>query len=439
MSTEIPILPEAGASIGSDGRPHHHKGFSFLAVLEKCAAAERTIDPPKSLASAGERGIELHGILEDLVMQWVDNIEKNIPGSLEEAYAAQAHKGLYLKREIADLKSLKRVITEINPFFVPEPGMLVGTEERIDLHDVDGKMISFGWYDLFLKLGPVILIIDHKFVRKEVAGSETNRQGHAFAVSAWQAYPDAEDIIVLFTMPECGSSIHRFSRTTDELRLTQELSKIIDDSERPDKVLNAGDHCLYCRHKTRCPAAIGALKTMVTGINPIAVPESFAPINIKTPEDAALLRYWVSIVEPLIDEIKKVTTQWAMDRQTISCNVGGQHIEFKPASRRHPRKIGDTLAVWNHVKDWMPIEAFLQGAKLSIGDFETAASALLTARVLDEGKTPNAIEIAESVTKDLTAAGLVTQEEGASWFLKRVKASAKGGKKTLPEVAEGAE
>lgn len=433
----LAVLPPDSV-IGSDGRPHHKYGFSFATVLEKCPAARRSKSSAKNIKDAGERGVELHGVLEQLVLDWVDAVAKKPqPPTILELFETQYAAGKFKGRLVADLISLKRVAAEISPFLSPEPGMLVGTEERIDLHGPDGEIISFGWYDLFVKLGQTALIIDHKFVRKEVDEAEKNRQGHCFAVSTWQTY-EVEDVVVLFTMPECGSSIHRFSRTTDFQRLEQELWEIFAKTDRPYKTLQAGDHCVYCEFRGTCEAAIGTVKTLTTGINPLAVPADFTPHLIKTAEDMAVLRYWADTCLPIIEEIKAQSLKWAQAGQGISATVNGQLVEYAVQSRGMPRKVGEPIEIWKFVNEWMPVEALLSACKIGIVDLETVVVALISDRLIAEGKTPSPSAIAEKFSESLMAAGLLTREEGRTFFLKRVKASAKSKKKKtggLQEVA----
>lgn len=441
--TALEVMPP-DSKMGSDGRPHHEVGFSFVAVNEKCAAARRSESAATSIASAGDRGTELHKILQYLVEDWADLIENGKPRALDDIPwrnkpwgQAPLEKGA-LKPLIlpsADMASVKKIIEEIKPFFSPEKGMLLGTEERIDLRDGEGKVVSYGYYDLFLKLGRTILIIDHKFVRKEVEAAERNRQGHCLAVAAMQQYQDCDDVVILFTMPDCGSSLYRFNRTTDELRLFNELMMIFMRREHPLKVLQAGDHCVYCRFRMKCEAAIGTLKTMVTGINPLAIPPSFAPNLIQTGEDMATLRYWADTVSPIIDAIKEESTKWAQAKQGISTTINGQYVEYKVMSRGLPRKLSSPLEVWEIVKPWLPLEAMLSACKLGITDLEKVCVALLSDRLLGEGKTPNASKLAADLTAMLQEKGVLAKEDGRTFFLKRVKASAK--KSAPAELPEG--
>lgn len=431
---ETSTIP-ANCHMGSDGRPHHEFGFSFVATVEKCPGARRSHKSAANLIQAGERGVELHFVTEELAKAWSEAVAAGKPLQLVEIFE-QAVMARKFKLTLADTESVRRTVTELNPFFQPEPGMLFGTEEMIELRDSKGEVISLGYYDIFLKLGKTVLIVDNKFVRKEVEGAEKNRQGHSLAVAVWQQYLDVEDVVVLFCMPDLESSMHRFNRTEDELRLTQELENIILLAEQPFKTLQAGDHCVYCKFRNSCPAAIGAVQTMVTGINPLAVPSSWTPQLIKTAEDMAILRYWGDTLLPIIEAIKEESVKWAENNQPVSAMVNGQLIEYRVQSRALPRQLGETIKIWEEVQQWMPVEAILSAAKLSVTNLENVVVALISDRLIAEGKKPNPKQIAEDFIKMLQDKGLLTHEEGRTFFLKRVKASVRKKKGELPEIAE---
>jgi len=425
------------SQMGSDGRPHHECGFSFIATVEKCPAARRPKHTASSLVSSAERGTALHAILEKVVQKWAEVVEYG-PELIGAQSTDLADLVVLFTKGLppSDIEALQRVIAEIKPFFCAEPGMLFGTEERIDLRSSDGEVMSFGYYDIFLKLGKTAMIVDHKFVRKEVEAAEENRQGHALAVAVWQTYKDVEDVVVLFTMPECGSTMYRFSRTVDEARLTRELEEIFKRREQPFKTLQTGDHCVYCDFRNTCEASLRGLKTMVTGISPLAVPESFAPNLIRSAEDMALLRYWADTVQPVIDAIKEESMKWAQEKQGVSTIVNGQRIEYKVQSRSLPRKLASPIEIWNVIQEWMPAEAFISACKVGVNDLETVVVELLSSRLIDEGKTPNADAIASTFSNMLQEKGLLTKEEGRTFFLKRVKASAKKLKNVIASVSE---
>lgn len=431
-----PTLP-ANCHMGSDGRPHHEFGFSFVATVEKCAGARRSHVSAPNLIQAGERGVELHFVTEELAKLWAERTGTGTSLSLLEIFEQCVREGKF-KLSISDTETTRRTVTELSPFFHAEPGMLFGTEEMIELRDSHGEVISLGYYDIFLKLGKTVLIVDNKFVRKEVEAAEKNRQGHCLAVAVWQAYPDVEDVVVLFCMPDLESSMHRFNRTEDEQRLTQELEGIMLAADQPFKTLQVGDHCVYCKFRGTCKAAIGAVETMVTGINPLAIPASgWAPHLIKSAEDMTILRYWGDTLLPIIEAIKEESVKWAQNGQSISAVVNGQLIEYKMQSRALPRQLSSAVEIYEEVKDWMPPEAMLSACKPSVTGLESVVVALISDRLIAEGKTPNAKTIAEDFTKRLQEKGLLTREEGRTFFLKRVKASARKKKGELPELNEG--
>jgi len=411
MSTEA-IIP-----VGSDNREHHPRGFSFLGALDACPGACRTTSAPKNLADAGDRGTELHAVMEQSVKQWMTEFEAGGTRLFEEV-VEQHLVGLPL----SDQKSIRRIVEEIKNFFVVTESLTIGVEERIDLLDPEtGFVLSFGYYDVLLILGPNCLIIDYKFVRREIDEAQKNRQGHALAVAVWQAYPDVQDITVLFTLPDCTSTSYTFRRIVDQARLEAELVEILDRSDQPYKVLHAGEQCNYCKHRGRCPAALQSLQTMATEIMPMMVPQSFDVTRIQTGEQMALVRYWAAAMEPIIDAIKEEALKRALRGQRLAIRMGVDEIEYKVFTRQAPRKLASAIDIYKAIKHWMSAEAFICACDTGVTSLTKVAVQVIADRLLAEGKKPNMAQIERDLDAWLKKKELISQEEGSFPFLKRIK------------------
>lgn len=406
--------------MGSDGRTHHEYGYSFMGALEQCPGARRRRTSAKALAKAGERGTELHEIMETAVNQWIHNIELGSPIEFMRVLEAVA---VNLKAD--DLASVLKIGREIEPNFVlGGEAPLVGTEEKIELKDKDGNVISSGYYDIFLKRGNHVLVIDHKFVRKEVADAEVNRQGHCLAIAVMQEYPDVEFVTVMFTMAELGTTSHTFNRTEDYEPIHEELCNIVRQAELPYKVLHAGEHCQLCRFAGKdCAASVMALQTMVTAVQPMAVPVAFNPAAVSTLEQMALLRFWVAAIEPICEQIKSAATDMAVKiGQELKVTLPtGEEVKYRLTSRKGARKIKSALEVWSFVKPWMPFDLFASACEVKHGAIVAAAVQFGVDACLKEEKKPNAAEITRAFEKLLVDNELVEQSEGLIHQLRRVK------------------
>lgn len=403
--------------LGTDGREHHPYGFSFLGVLDACSGARRTIEAPKNLVDAGERGTELHEVMKKAVLQWVTEVEKGGSRTIDEV-VAECSRGL----EPDEIRSLARIAEEVKPYFVADENLVIGVEEKINLNNPEtGTLVSFGYYDVLLVRGPNALIIDYKFVRREITEAKKNRQGHALALAVWADFPDVTDITVLFTLPDCTSTVHQFRRMVDQPRLEQEVLEIIERAERPWKVLHAGEHCNYCRHRGDCPAAIKAMQDLMTVVAPMIVPATFDPTKVKSDDQLALLRYWASTLEPIIQQIKELALKRAVAGGDLTVRMGIEQVQFKVFSRRAPRKLGEAIDIWNAVKHWMSPEAFIAASSTNITNLTKVAVQVLVDRLLSEGKKPNATQIEKDFCAMLQKKGLLAQEEGSFPFLKRIK------------------
>ena len=413
--TEPQILSSA-AQMGSDHREHHRFGFSFLGTLERCPAARRADEPAKNLVEAAERGIELHKVLEETVIQWIKNIQLGAPIEFTKVATAKCF-GLHPD----DQRSVMRIVAEIAPNFIAEEGIVVGTEEKLNLRDPrTGEVRSFGWYDILLKREKTAFICDNKFVRKEVDSAEKNRQGHALAVGVFQEYPDVDTVVVLFAMPECTSSLHTFTRAADFERLQTELIQILDNTDEPAKILSAGEHCVYCKFRGRCPATIGALKTIATAVEPLSVPSSFDVSKIESPEQIALLKYWCSVIDSVSEKVNERAMQLALAGAKLRYSMGGEIVEYKLFEKKAPRAVKDTVELY-HAFKWVPIEALLSACRVSLGKFEQNALQVLTDRLLSQGKEPIVSEITRELQNVLLEKGLVERNPAPIQYLKRTK------------------
>jgi len=438
METTTTPMP-TDAQMGSDNRPHHKFGFSFLGTLEKCSAARRTKSAPKNLAAAGERGTELHEVLETAVKRWLRNVEMGSDTPFLLVLSVVAHE---MAVSASDARSVMKIGEEIAVYFVNDPDLQVGTEEYIELkHPVTGEVISAGYYDIILILGTRALVIDHKFVRKEVEEAEKNRQGHGLAVSVFQTYPEITQVEVLFSMPECQSSRYTFTRETDLQRLEAELAQITDDAERPDKTLHAGEHCNYCRHCGTCPASVQVLQTMGTAIVPMSAPLNFNPAVVETPEQMALLRYWCATVEPIIEQVKARSLEMAQNGAELRTTLAnGESVVYKLHSRAAARSFAkETMDIWAVVKNWMPVNAFIQAAKMNVGSFEKVAIQVLADRLLSEGKKPNLTQIGKDLAEMMVKTGLVMPDDTKISYLKRTKVGVSKALKNVTPSGEGPE
>jgi len=409
---------------GTDNRPHHKWGFSFVKTLELCPAAERASEASDSLAVAAERGTELHELLELSVKAWLANVEKDPKTSISfrDVVAAKA-----AQLNTYDMKSVMKIVDDIEGFFTPDPNLLVGTEERINLNRPDTTsevgivnekdILSYGYYDIVLMFNERALVIDHKFVRKEVDAAEKNRQGHCLAVAIFQNYPKIETVEVMFTMPECGTSRHTFTRTDDFKRIEAELEEIFDAADRPFKTLRTGDHCTYCRHKANCAAVTQNLETMATAIVPLSKPKTFDIAKVTDPEEMTLIRYWCSVLEPAIEQFKKAATEMAKQGKPMKCIVNGEVVEYKITERKGTLKIKDTIDFFNAVSGWLPVEQLLAACTVKIGELRKNVTQVGAQRLLDEGKKPNMRQIQETFDQWLLDSKLAEETAGSTYLM----------------------
>lgn len=154
----------------------------------------------------------------------------------------------------------------------------------------------FGWID----------VVDHKngYILVEAKDNDQLKQ---YAMLVAHEYPEAEGVTVTISQPNAPhieGLIRSESFTIDELRLYEIRTK--EAAEATSKVnapLRAGDWCLWCPAKTRCPA-YDAMMLEEAGAD---FAEDEPPAQLPTPvstEELARKMNWVPVIEAWVGNIK---------------------------------------------------------------------------------------------------------------------------------------
>jgi hypothetical protein len=154
----------------------------------------------------------------------------------------------------------------------------------------------FGWID----------VVDHKngYILVEAKDNDQLKQ---YAMLVAHEYPEAEGVTVTISQPNAphiGGLIRSESFTIDELRLYEIRTKeAAEATSKPNAPLRAGDWCLWCPAKTRCPAFDAMLKEQARA----DFAEDEPPVQLPTPvstEELAHKMEWVPVIEAWVGRIK---------------------------------------------------------------------------------------------------------------------------------------
>jgi hypothetical protein len=154
----------------------------------------------------------------------------------------------------------------------------------------------FGWIDL----------VDHKngYILVEAKDNDQLKQ---YAMLIAHEYPECEGVTVTISQPNAPhieGLIRSESFSIDELRLYEIRTKeAAEATSKPNAPLRAGDWCLWCPAKTRCPA-YDAMMLEEAGAD---FSEDEPPAMLPTPASTADLAHkmeWVPVIEAWVGNIK---------------------------------------------------------------------------------------------------------------------------------------
>ena len=155
----------------------------------------------------------------------------------------------------------------------------------------------YGWLD----------IVDHKngYILVEARDNDQLKQ---YAVLAAHEHPDCEGVTVTISQPNAPHKdglIRSESYTIDELKLYElQMKAAADATDAPNAPLRAGDWCLWCPAKTRCPEFDAML---LEEANADFAEDEEPPAQLALPKSTEELAHkskWLPVIEAWCNNIK---------------------------------------------------------------------------------------------------------------------------------------
>lgn len=175
-------------------------------------------------------------------------------------------------------------------------------EKRVELAHLDVRL--FGTADAILMKPDRVIIYDFKYGENVEVFAENNKQMMYYAlmfIKAERAYQNFEAVI---SQPRLrsGETLKRWSFTnTDLFKFYGELKKSLVMALTTQETV-VGDHCIFCRAKSICPAQIRAAKEVLGEVDekPIVFKD---PANLTVDQMSKILdnkkaiKWWLDAVE----------------------------------------------------------------------------------------------------------------------------------------------
>ena len=170
---------------------------------------------------------------------------------------------------------------------------------------------------------------------------DKNWQAKAYTTGAFQKYPDIQEIVFAFYVPQHNATLHHTFTRGDLPTLVEDLSRVIKAGESTRPKWESGtpeleectptQYCRFCKHEDTCPA-LGGLVISVAKKLDTTLPD-IDPTDVDNPARLSELFNIARIVENWSASIK---------RKTLDALKDGEQLDgLKLRSMGRTRKISD--------------------------------------------------------------------------------------------------
>jgi hypothetical protein len=388
--------PEAINLMESAPRKHALCSPSKLKNLEICPSWKSDETTPTNPIT--EQGTRLHGVLEMMVGSYV-----GLGGELDfsdREVTAQEYPGL--SEEELGLVTLCFGLVKADL----DQAVGIWMEERIETHEPE----VWGYYDLLIRLpGAKLKFVDWKFVFNPVDDAETNIQGWAYVVGAFESFPEIDEIEFWFVQPRIGAlSAHTFYR--DDLdAMKKRISAIVSEVKKGGIYAPHPTGCDFCGAKAACPAL--TTKALQVGTHykkdDLEVPEEYHPSKITDPSVMSKALKLARVLEKWCDSVKHAAHVMRFDEGK---NIPGYTVASKAGKRRI---VDPTIAYGIASAYGVTVEEYIGCTTISVADLIEAVRTHNP-----EGVTKK--EYAEKFDDALKDAGCITRDQ-ESLYLAPIK------------------
>lgn len=399
-------------------KKHHKYGPSRLGYLDECAGFVNR----SGETAAAEEGTTLHKHMETILLSVVKGPAKS---------ACEGLRILTMEIDLTDEEReyLRFCCLRADIYLTRKP-QTVDTEISVSVSDENGKQLNHGTLDVAYGWGTVIIIQDFKFGWVPVKHARENLQGMNYALGIFQKYLSAQTVGVEFIQPKLAwISTTAYKRAQmaeiyERCALVIERAEFVQNNpEQAQKYVKPGLYCAYCEASGRCAMLSNHRAIAATKFNNLPVPRSFKGLELSKPEDIALARYYVDIMENGVKEIKQRAFEIAeLNGGEIACTLpNGERIIYAIAEKNADRSLGSPIEVAEALKEFLTLEEVLGAAELAITKLEPIAKNALVESVAAVGRKITKKAAWEQIQSTLEAHGVLTRPDQKIRFLKRKK------------------
>ena len=411
--------PGSDSQLPATTRTHHVYSPSRMNYLDDCAAF---VSRPGT-NEAAEQGTFLHSLMEKMITQVVRGSAKT---TLEQVQDWVAPNHELSDDEIAYLRFCCR---RADVFLTRKPTK-VYREIRVKAENADGSELNSGYLDVLYVFGDIGIIQDFKFGWEPVRPAEDNLQGLNYALGCFCGFAGLNRIGVEFVQPKLNwVTSHIFERrqmSEMHARLKQVIIQVEYVTKNPanaQQYMKPGHYCRYCDRAGTCALLANHRAIAASKYSGLPTPPSFKALELQKPEDFALARYWVDIIETGVKEIKARAFEVAeANGGELRCTLpNGQEIVYAIAERSADRALGSAPEIADCLKEFVSPEEILGAAELAITKLEPIAKQAMVELAKERGEKLTKKAAWEQVEATLSAHGLLSRPDTKIRYLKQVK------------------
>ena len=426
IAQQLPLLLPAtlppGDGLAGEIKKHHRYGPSRLGYLDECAG----FTSRSGTNAAAEEGTALHEHME-IILELVKH------GGTKTACEGLRCHAIRVDLTDEEREYLRFCCQRADVYLSRNPAK-VFTEISVTVTGPAGKELNHGTLDVVYIWADVAIIQDFKFGWVPVKHASKNLQGMNYALGVFQKFTQLDSVGVEFDQPKLNwfstTSYKRIQMSEMFQRCSDVIGRAEFVQEHPSEAqsfLKPGNYCQYCALSGSCSVLSNHRALAATRMNDLPAPVTFKGLQITTPDQIALARYWVDLIESGVKEIKQRAVEIAeANGGEISCTLpNGEVITYAMAEKNADRSLSSPLEVSEALKEFLTVEEVLGAAELAIGKLETIATNALVESAKQRGEKVTKKAAWGQIQSTLEANGLLSRPDGKIRFLKRKKQAPK--------------
>lgn len=412
--------PEVQSPLPATTRKHHNFSPSKMNYLDDCAA----YTSKDGTSEAAEQGTFLHDLMEKMIQQVIKGRAKTTLEQLD-GWVTKSH-------ELTDEeRDYLRFCCKRSDVFISRKPTAIYTEIRVVVTHENGKELNAGYLDVLYVFNDTGILQDYKFGWEPVRPAQDNLQGWNYVLGVFQKYRELNRIGVEFVQPKLNWVTSKVFERRQMFEIYSRLNGVIERVEYVKKnpadaqrYMKPGHHCTYCTLAGDCAVLANHRGQAASKYQGLPMPVSFQGMQLKKPEDIALARYWVDVIETGLKEVKQRAMEIAESNGgSIRCTLpSGEEIVYEIQERGADRSLGSAVEISEALKEFVSPQEILGAADIAITKLEPIVKNSMVELAKLQGKKLTKKAAWEQVESTLEALGLLSRPDTKIRFLKMKKA-----------------